>query len=202
MSHSMSYIRLCFISLSHSFDFFDMVCIWDLENPENYRNPLSSSCLVDQYWSKTQGVVCVCVCVCVCLLLPWLLCVAFLFWDFFFFFLFPFFCWLFNYIWIVVLFPSLFFGSRWPSSIHFDSKTILPYTHTQSPTSLHRTKHLPSHGYQIIQSSATYLSRAVDAPVYKLWVVVSSVRALRGQVSGYWCYSYGVLISFTSSVLP
>ena len=200
MSHSMSYIRLCFISLSHSFDFFDMVCIWDLENPENYRNPLSSSCLVDQYWSKTQGVVCVCVCV--CLLLPWLLCVAFLFWDFFFFFLFPFFCWLFNYIWIVVLFPSLFFGSPWPSSIHFDSKTILPYTHTQSPTSLHRTKHLPSHGYQIIQSSATYLSRAVDAPVYKLWVVVSSVRALRGQVSGYWCYSYGVLISFTSSVIP
>ena len=109
---------------------------------------------------------------------------------------------LFNYIWIVVHFPSLPFASPWPSSIHFDSKTILPYTHTQSPTSLHRTKHLPSHGYQIIQSSATYLSRAVDAPVYKLWVVVSSVRALRGQVSGYWCYSYGVLISFTSSVLP
>ena len=52
-------------------------------------------------------------------------------------------------------------------------------------TSLHRTKHLPSHGYQIIQSSATYLSRAMDAPMYKLWVVVSSVRALRGQVSGY-----------------
>ena len=159
---------------------------------------LSGSILIQD----TGCCVCVCVCVCVCLLLPWLLCVAFLFWDFFFFFLFPFFCWLFNYIWIVVLFPSLFFGSPWPSSIHFDSKTILPYTHTQSPTSLHRTKHLPSHGYQIIQSSATYLSRAVDAPVYKLWVMVSSVRALRGQVSGYWCYSYGVLISFTSSVLP
>ena len=38
-----------------------MVYIWDPGYPENYRNPLSSSCLVGQYWSKTQGFVCMCV---------------------------------------------------------------------------------------------------------------------------------------------
>ena len=166
MSHSMSYIRLCFISLSHSFDFFDMVCIWDLENPENYRNPLSSSCLVDQYWSKTQGVVCVCVCV--CLLLPWLLCVAFLFWDFFFFFLFPFFCWLFNYIWIVVLFPSLPFAS---------TPTILYPLWFEDNTPLHPHP-VPNKPSSIPIPRATSLRRCT------LWVVVSSIRALTGQVSG------------------
>ena len=133
MSHSMSYIRLCFISLSHSFDFFDMVCIWDLENPENYRNPLSSSCLVDQYWSKTQGVVCVCVCVCVCVYCFHDCCVLhFCFGIFFSFFFFLFFV---DYL---ITFELLFFFPVFSLAApdhHLSTLTLRQYslTHTPSP---------------------------------------------------------------------
>jgi hypothetical protein len=68
-------------------------------------------------------------------------------------------------------------------------------------TSLHRTKHLPSHWCQIRQSSATYVAGAMDWPMYTLWLVVSFLGALMGPVSWYCCSSYGVAIPFSSSSL-
>ena len=134
MSHSMSYIRLCFISLSHSFDFFDMVCIWDLENPDNYRNPLSSSLLVYQYWSKTQGVVCVCVCVCVCVFTASMIVVCCIFvLGFFFLFSFSFF-----FVDFLITFELLFFFPVFSLAApdhHLSTLTLRQYslTHTPSP---------------------------------------------------------------------
>ena len=108
-----------------------MVYIWDPGYPENYRNPLSSSCLVDQYWSKTQGVVCVCVCVCVCVYCFHDCCVLhFCFGIFFSFFFFLFFV---DYL---ITFELLFIFPVFPLPApdhHLSTLTVRQYslTHTQ-----------------------------------------------------------------------
>ena len=62
------------------FFFFDMVFIKDPGNLENYRNPLTSTCLVGQYWLFCVYSFLLVVC---CILFSWMFCC--------FFFLFPFF---------------------------------------------------------------------------------------------------------------
>ena len=82
-----------------------------------------------------------------------------------------------------------------PLSLSLLTVLASPYS---GASNLHRTKCLTSHWCQIRQSSATYVSRAMEASLYTLWLVVSSLGALGDLISWYFCSSYGVLIHFSS----
>jgi hypothetical protein len=59
-------------------------------------------------------------------------------------------------------------------------------------------KHLPSHWCQMRQSSVIYVAGAMDPSMYILWLMVSSLGALRPLANWYHYSFYGVAIPFIS----
>jgi hypothetical protein len=64
-------------------------------------------------------------------------------------------------------------------------------------SSLHRTKGLPSHWWQLRESSATYSAGALGPSMCTLWLVFWSLGAL-GVLIVWYCSSYGVANPFSS----
>jgi hypothetical protein len=65
-------------------------------------------------------------------------------------------------------------------------------------SSLYKIRYILSHWGQTRQSSATYVSVALDQPMWALWLVAQSLELTRVQVNWHCWSSYGVATPFSS----